>query len=271
MFAGTGVGSLPRRRHGIVTSHMEYDCIVLGTGNAALCSAIAAVESGCDPTRVLIIDKAPVEWAGGNSYFTAGAFRTVHEGLRDLLPVVQSVEKDENRLNRIDIEPYTKEQFVEDILRLGDRRSNMTLVEAVAGDSREVMAWLAESVGVGFAFSSHRQAYEVEGRLKFWGGLVLATQGGGKGLIENLLRKVKELGIQIRWETTVVELMVEHGECVRGVKVTDSHHREKQEALKARAVILACGGFEANEDMRVKYLGPSWDRARVSTSSYRRD
>ena len=243
---------------------MEYDCIVLGSGNAALCSAITAVESGCEPTRVLIIDKAPEEWAGGNSYFTAGAFRTAHGGLRDLLSAVQRVEKDQNRLNRIDIEPYTKEQFVEDILRLGDSKSNRKLVNTMVEESREVIQWLAENVGVRFTFSSHRQAYEVGGRLKFWGGLVVTTQDGGKGLMEDLMKKAKELGIQFRWKTTVVGLAVEHGESVRGVNVTDSQPTPKQETLTARAVILACGGFEANEDMRVKYLGPGWAHARVN-------
>jgi len=242
---------------------MQYDCIVLGSGNAALCSAIATVESGCDAARVLIVDKAPKEWAGGNSYFTAGAFRTAHGGLTDLLSVVQKIEQDQSRLNRIDMESYTKEQFVEDILRLGDRKSDMKLVNAVVEDSRGVISWLTESIGVRFVFPSHRQAYEVGGRIKFWGGLVVAAQDGGKGLVEELMNKAKTLGIQFRWETTVIGLVVEHGERVRGVNVTDSQHTSKQETLTARAVILACGGFEANEDMRVKYLGPGWDHARV--------
>ncbi|KAF8507633.1 FAD/NAD-binding domain-containing protein [Gautieria morchelliformis] len=247
---------------------MDYDCIVLGTGNAALCAAIAAVEAGCEPSRVLIVDKAPVEWAGGNSYFTAGAFRTVHGGLQDLRSAVRMAEKDESRLNRIDIEPYTKEQFVEDILRLGNRKSDMKLVDALVGDSREVITWLTESVGVRFAFPSHRQAYEVGGRIKFWGGLELAAQAGGKGLVEALMDKATKLGIQFRWETTVVGFVVVHGEHVRGVNVTYNHHPPKQETLTARVVILACGGFEANKDMRVKYLGPGWDHARVRGTPY---
>ena len=244
---------------------MEYDCIVLGTGNAGLCSAIAAVESGCDPARVLVIDKAPVEWAGGNGFFTAGAFRTVHAGLKDLLPVVQRVEKNESRLNTIDIDPYTRDQFIEDILRLGDGKPSRTLVDAIVGDSREVITWLAESVEVKFVLSTHRQAYEVGGRIKFWGGLALAVQGGGKGLIEDLMNKAKTLGIQFKWGTTVIGLVAEHGERVRGVNVLSLQHGKKPEILRARAVILACGGFEANRDMRVEYLGPDWAQARVNT------
>jgi precorrin 3B synthase CobZ len=247
---------------------MEYHCIVLGTGNAALCAAIAAVESGCDPSHVLVIDKAPVEWAGGNSYFTAGAFRTVHGGLEDLLPVVHNVEKDESRLNLIDVDPYTKEQFVEDILRLGNGKPSKALVNTVVEDSRGVIAWLAESVGVKFVFSFHRQAYKVGGRIKFWGGLALAVQDGGKGLVEDLMNKAKKMGIQFRWGTSVVGLVAEQGKRVRGVEVMNAQDAKEQETLRARAVILACGGFEANEDMRVEHLGLGWDQARVKPASY---
>lgn len=242
---------------------MEYNCIVLGTGNAGLCSAISAVESGCDPKKVLVIDKAPYEWAGGNSYFTAGAFRTRHAGFHDLLPIVNKIETDKQRLNRIDIEPYTKEQFAGDIHRLGGNRSNVELVNTLVNDSRETIGWLADYVGVRYLFSSHRQAYDVGGRLKFWGGMVLAAYDGGKGLIEDQIKKAKELGIQFRFDTTVVSLLVENSEHVRGVRIVHGQSKE-EETLKARAVILAAGGFEASEAMRAKYLGSGWKHAHVS-------
>jgi tricarballylate dehydrogenase len=34
-------------------------------------------------------------------------------------------------------------------------------------------------------------------------------------------------------------------------------------ALEAPAVVLACGGFEANAEMRTRYLGPGWELAKV--------
>ena len=35
------------------------------------------------------------------------------------------------------------------------------------------------------------------------------------------------------------------------------------EEVRARAVVLACGGFEANPEMRTRYLGPGWELCRV--------
>ena len=62
-------------------SNSPYDVIVVGAGNAALCAAIAARETGA---RVLALEKAAEAEKGGNSYFTAGGFRFVHSGLDDV-------------------------------------------------------------------------------------------------------------------------------------------------------------------------------------------
>ena len=58
-----------------------FDVIVVGAGNAATCAALSASEQGA---KVLMIEKAPFDERGGNSLFTAGGFRFVHDGLDDL-------------------------------------------------------------------------------------------------------------------------------------------------------------------------------------------
>jgi tricarballylate dehydrogenase len=66
----------------------RYDVVVVGAGNAAFSAAHAAIER---VGRVLVLEKAPREWAGGNSYFTAGAIRTTYDGLDDLRPIVENL------------------------------------------------------------------------------------------------------------------------------------------------------------------------------------
>jgi len=70
-----------------------YDVVVAGSGNAALCAALAAREAGAS---VLIVEKAPESQRGGNSFFTAGGFRFAHQGLedlrRDILPDISEEE-----------------------------------------------------------------------------------------------------------------------------------------------------------------------------------
>ena len=64
-----------------MATESQFDVIVVGLGNAAICAALSAREQGA---RVLMLEKASVEERGGNSLFTAGGFRFVHDGLDDL-------------------------------------------------------------------------------------------------------------------------------------------------------------------------------------------
>lgn len=232
-----------------------FDCIVVGGGHAGASAAIAAVDAG--RKHVLIVEKAPEEWVGGNGYFTAGAHRTVHAGLADLLPIVTNVTAEQ--AEKIDVTPYTADDFVGDVMRLGENKPNAELVRTMVENSRDAIRWLAVTVEVPFILAFHRQAYEVGGRQKFWGGLALSVEDGGKGLIRADLRALQKRGVELWFDTPAVQLITE-GSAVTGVVVRKSG---EEVPLKASAVILACGGFEASRELRMKYLGPDWKRARV--------
>ncbi|KAG6813587.1 hypothetical protein H0H92_009631 [Tricholoma furcatifolium] len=238
----------------------SFDCIVIGSGHAGSCAALSAREHGCQ--RVLIIDKCPEEWAGGNGYFTAGAHRTVHGGLRDLVPIVKNTSPEV--IERIDMDPYTREDFVGDIMRLGNGKSDPALIDALVDNSRAAVGWLAESVKVPFAFSFNRQAYEVDGRQKFWGGMVLSVEDGGKGLITAHQLALKEAGVEVWFETPALSLLTNDGR-VTGVTV---RRGDQEVELRSSAVILAAGGFEANAELREKHLGTGWSQARVRGTPY---
>ncbi|KAI6138776.1 hypothetical protein BKA82DRAFT_999425 [Pisolithus tinctorius] len=233
----------------------DFDCVVVGGGHAGASAALAAVESGCK--NVLIVEKAPEEWVGGNGYFTAGAFRTVHDGLPDLLSIVRNVTPEQAQ--KIDVEPYSLDDFFGDIMRLGDNKPDAVLVETMVRHSRDAIEWLVRKVDVPFVLSFHRQAYEVDGRQKFWGGVALSVEGGGKGLIDADMEALKKAGVNIWFDTPAVQLIYERGE-VTGVVV----RKDGQEvSLRAPSVILACGGYEASVELRMKNMGAGWERARV--------
>lgn len=236
------------------------DVLVIGGGNAGFSAAISAAESGAK--SVTIIDACPEDWAGGNSYFTAGAFRAVHHGLQDLLPIVNNV--DAATAKKIDMQPYTAADFAHDIHRICSGRSNPELSRILVNDSNDAIKWLAKK-GVRFQLSFNRQAYEIDGRLKFWGGMALKTQDGGKGLIEDHRRIARAMGVNVVFSTTAKSINT-RGRGVRSVTVVDASGSEHE--IRAGAVILAAGGFEANPRMRAQFLGPGWDHAKVRGTPY---
>ncbi|TFK40630.1 hypothetical protein BDQ12DRAFT_627202, partial [Crucibulum laeve] len=238
----------------------SFDCIVVGSGHAGSSAALSAVEAGCQ--KVLVIDKCPAHWIGGNGYFTAGAHRTVHNGLEDLLPIVTNVSAE--LASRIDMDPYTRDDFISDIMRLSQGKSEKTLVETVVDHSRSAIEWLARSVKVPFTLSFNRQAYDVGGRQKFWGGMSLSVEEGGKGLIAAHQRALKDRGVGIWFETKAVALNVNEGG-ITGITVEKDGQRVE---LMTSNVVLAAGGFEASSELRARYLGEGWRNARVRGTPY---
>jgi len=234
---------------------LQFDCIVIGGGNAGFSAAHSAREHGCQ--NVLIIDSCSPEYIGGNSYFTAGGFRTVHDGLQDVVPLVSNVAPD--KLSQIDITSYTSADFTGDIMRMSASQSDPGLVESLVSNSRKTVQWLRDHVGVRFVLSFNRQAFLVDGVQKFWGGMVLATEDGGKGLMVDHMRKAAEEGVEFWDSCKATELIVAKGAVV-GVVV---NHAGVLKRLLAKGVVIACGGFESSKSLRKSHLGENWGRAKV--------
>ena len=234
------------------------DIIIVGAGNAAFCAALAARESGAS---VLVLERAPEEEAGGNSRFTAGAIRCVYDGVKDLRRLMPDLTDDECAIT--DFGTYTQEQFYNDMGRITDYRCDPDLVELLVTRSRDTLLWMA-SQGVRFAPIWGRQAFKVDGRFKFWGGLTVETWGGGPGLVEALTGAAGTNGIQVCYGARVTALLADDNG-VHGVRVKQNG---KTREVKAGAVVLAAGGFEANHEWRTRYLGPGWDLAKVRGSRF---
>ncbi len=232
-----------------------FDVVVVGAGNAALCAALAAHEGGA---RVLVLEKAPEEEKGGNSYFTAGGFRFAHEGLDDVRRDIVT-DLSEAEAAQIDLPPHDRQHFYEQLMKVTRHQSDEDLAWILIDGSRPTMAWL-RGHGIRFIPMFGRQSYLVDGKHRFYGGVNIEAVGGGQGLVEALLARAKKLGIEIRYGCGARRLEQDAGGRVTGVMVDGPAGFE---SVAASSVVLACGGFEANPEWRARYLGPGWDLARV--------
>jgi tricarballylate dehydrogenase len=231
----------------------EYDVIVVGAGNAAFCAALAAQEQGAS---VLMLEAAPQDESGGNSRFTAGSIRVVYNGVEDIKALVPDLTEAE--VATTDFGTYTADQFFDDMARVTQHRADPDLVELLVTRSFPTMCWMRDK-GVRFIPIYGRQAFKIDGKFKFWGGLTVEAVGGGPGLINMLTESAKKRGIDILYATRAVDLIY-NGTRVEGVRV---RHDETLRDIRAKAVVLAAGGFQANPEWRTRYLGPGWDLAKV--------
>ena len=119
---------------------------------------------------------SPEHWRGGNSAFTGGAWRIVYRGFDDLARLIPDMS--DHDLANVDVGTYTEEQYYDDIGRLTEYRSDPDLTEILITRSFETGVWMREK-GVRFQLGLGRQAFRVDGKFKFWGGLACHIWGGG--------------------------------------------------------------------------------------------
>ena len=232
---------------------LSTDVIVVGGGNAAFCAALAAAEQG---VSVLVLERAPEDEAGGNSRFTAGAFRCVYDGVEDLRKLMPDLSDEE--VSKSDFGTYTEEKFFDDMGRITEYRTDPDLCEVLIKNSKATMLWMRDK-GVRFMPIWGRQAYKIGGMFKFWGGLTVEAVGGGPGLVDALTKIARKNNITIAYGARAFELLADD-DGVHGVKVKQGG---KTHQVKAKCVVLASGGFQADAEMRTRYLGPGWELAKI--------
>jgi tricarballylate dehydrogenase len=239
-----------------ITCH--YDVVVVGAGNAALTAALAARETGA---RVGILEKGTQALRGGNTRFSGALFRFAYRGLQDIRRLMPQLS--DAAAQSLDVGTYTEEQYFEDVMRVTHGEADATLTRVLVHQSLPTVEWMTRH-GISWELTSLFNV-TLGNRRIFNPGSVLQVKGKGLGLSEMLFRAVEAQSIPVLYQTKFLRLLLDQHGGVRGISVRGPQGIYD---IDCGAVVLACGGFEANPEMRARYLGGDWDRAKVRGTKY---
>jgi tricarballylate dehydrogenase len=242
-----------------VKKKMNCDIVVVGGGNAGLVATIEAKNCGVD---VLLLEKAPQKSRGGNSRLSGGLFKIAcPQGTKDFEPLLKGTNLPKGEL---EIEPYAKDDFYNKVMELSEGLSDKRFTEIFVEESLETVMWMKEQ---GVQWDLHTANMAKKDNRLFWpaGPNVLVALGDGEGLVEMLYGIIEKRGIEVLYETAASELMVNADGKVCGVLAKNPDGFLQ---INAKNVILACGGFQANPEMRRCYLGENWDLIKLRGTRY---
>ncbi|MEY2777569.1 MAG: hypothetical protein RLY30_1667 [Pseudomonadota bacterium] len=203
------------------------DVLVIGGGNAALCAALSAYDAGA--RRVAVYESAPFAERGGNSIHTRN-IRVMHREPMGHLS-----------------EAYTEDEFFQDLLRVTGGKTTESLARLVIRESEACPPWM--------------QSHGVRFQACLGGTLHLGRTnnfflGGGKALINAYYRSAESKGIEVHYDSPVVSLLWEGRRCLGARFLRGDQHLE----VKAKAVVVASGGFESNREWLREAWGPAADQ-----------
>jgi tricarballylate dehydrogenase len=236
----------------------DFDVIVVGAGNAALAAAYAARQEGAS---VVALEKAPRELRGGNTRFTTGAVRFAYESREEIIALAPDLSPAETE--NLDVTPYTKDDFYNDLMRVTEGLADPELSELLVTESYPAIKWMTD-LGVRWEMRAFKRALERGYRARFYS--MIQSKGSGLGLSDQQFEIAERLDISVHYEAKGGRLITdEKTGRVTGIRV---RYPEGYRELYAGAVVLACGGFEANKELRVRYMGPKWDEVKVRGTKY---
>jgi tricarballylate dehydrogenase len=233
----------------------DYDVIVVGAGNAALAASVSARNSGAE--RVLVLEKAPEEMRGGNTHYSGGLLRIAFDHIDEILRLVPRARELEGFVEGV--EPYPAQSFWSDLRRMTSDRTDPELAQILISKSYETSCWMADE-GIRFEPAITLSAVKVDGVIRWGKGAIVRAANEGVGLSRMWFAIAQRKGVEIRYGTPATSLIQNSNGRVCGVVVRDTRGIHE---IGSRAVVLGCGGFEANAAWRAQYLGRPWDHAKV--------
>ena len=235
----------------------EFDVIVVGAGNAALAAAVSAKENGAQ--RVVVLEKAPREMRGGNTHWSGGVLRFAFDDPKEIGPLLPGVEQEYEDFYS-GIAPYTKDDFHGDLMRVTSGQTDPVLSRVLVDNSKDTVFWMSEVGKVPMEPAITLTGVRKGNRIVWARGLVVRAEHEGVGLSRSWFATCERMGIEVRYGAAVVGLLQDETGAVCGVTVRDDNGVR---ALHAKAVVLGCGGFEANVQMRTQHIGPLVGAAKV--------
>jgi tricarballylate dehydrogenase len=201
---------------------MAHDLVVVGCGAAGLACAVAYAELAGRDARIAVLERATRESRGGATRWTSSWFRITAD--RRLDP-----------------------GFVETMERVTGGKADLEYCRVYASEVPETLAFL-DRHAVPWIYFPQPFANRNSG-----GGLGMPVSGGVT-IVNTLAKGIEDLpNAAIHYETEAVALSADDAGRVTGVQVRGP---KGEKHLAARAVVIACGGFEGAPDMLCKHLGP---------------
>ena len=228
------------------------DVIIVGTGNAGFAAAVSASENGA---KVLMLEKASEDYMGGNSALTIH-MRFAYNSFSDLLPLVKDDKQTYNKLYNKKLQElsevvteYTESDYLKDIMNVTSGKSDKILSKELVTNSLPTIKWMNK---LGHLWSP---TFDNPTSAN-----VVSFNGKGYGLIQRWKKIALNKGVNIKYNHQVIDLIKNNEDIISGV-VAKTNNENK--IYYANSVILACGSFESNAQMRAKYLGEQWRNVKL--------
>lgn len=200
------------------------DIVIIGAGGAGLSAAVQAKQEGVE--NVVLLEKMPM--VGGNTNRATGG--------------LNAAETEQQKAKNIEDSIQT---MIDDTMKGGYNKNNLELVEKLANEAKDSVAWLtelgADLTDVGkMAGSTNYRTHRPTG-----GAAV------GAHLVDTLKVAAENEKVDLRLWNEAKEIVLDKEGKVSGVKVIDKEGKEY--TINTKAVVIAAGGFSANQEMVVSY------------------